>query len=65
MDRSHDFTYPASITLDKFRGVVKTLGFGEEVIDVLDTILLSVCKKAILERAVTLGVAKDGIHSIV
>ena len=65
MNTVHNLRNPSHLTLDEIRGVIQILSFREQVIDALDTILLSMGKEALLQTAITLTVRNDGLHSVV
>ena len=62
MNAAHYLLNPTHFTLDKFRRSVKGLSFGEQIIDVLNTIGLSMGQEAFLQTTITLCVGDDSLH---
>ena len=63
--RAHYTGYPTSITLNELRRVVKSLSFGEQPVNALNTIFLRMGKETFLKRTITLTISNNGVHSIV
>ena len=64
MNAVHNLGHPSGISLNELRGLIESLCLGEQVIDILDAILLSMSEETLLERTVSLSVADDGIHRV-
>ncbi len=63
--RAHYTGYPTSITLNELGRVVKSLSFGEQPVNALNTIFLRMGKETFLKRTITLTISNNGVHSIV
>ena len=62
MDRAHNSAYPASVSLNELRRIINCLCLGEQIVDLLDTILIGMRKEALLQAAVALGIANNCFH---
>ena len=62
MNAAHYLLYPAHLTLDEVRRSVKGLSFGEQIINVLNTIVLSMGQEAFFQTTITLCVGDDSLH---
>src|SRR5690606_22556696 len=60
-----DVVHPVGVALDELRRVVDVLHLGEEALDVLDAVVLSVGENALTERTELLTVLQDGLDCIV
>ena len=62
MDSAHNSAYPASVSLNELRRIVKCFRLGEQIINLFDTILIGMCKEALLQAAEALGVTNNCFH---
>ena len=60
----HNYRHPTHFTLNKLRRIIKSLGFREQSANFLNTIVFCMSKKTLLERAVTLSIINNSVHSV-
>ena len=62
MDSTHNCANPASVSLNELRRIVKCLRLGEQIVNLLDTVLIGMCKEALLQAAEALGITNNCFH---
>ena len=62
MDSTHNCANPASVSLNELRRIVKRLCLGEQIVNLLDTVLIGMCKEALLQAAEALGITNNCFH---
>ena len=64
VNSTHHLLNPASVTLDELGRIVQSASLREQPIDLLDAVSGSMLEEALLQTAVTLGIADDGLDRI-
>ena len=64
MGSIHNFRNPTHFSLNELRLVGNVSCIREQILNVLDTIIVCMCKEALFQTAVTLTITDDSIHSV-
>ena len=62
MDSTHNCANPASVSLNELRRIIKCLSLGEQIVNLLNTVLIGMCKEALLQAAEALGITNNCFH---